>query len=221
MRRLLLHWVAITAGNVGFRVCGVQPAAKEKCGSRIIVNNERKNDRMEARFYIDPETGLPHLYSHGMTEAEVLQVLRKPGPVYRGDRNSRLKSGQNRGGALYPGRIFSGPGRRQRFRDHRVPVNRQSTQGISATTTEKATMTKMSGNSRRRKASKGIKQKFPPAWNERKVRAVIKHYEQLTDEEMAREIESAPEVTGETLISVPTELVPAIQKLIVRHQQST
>jgi hypothetical protein len=34
---------------------------------------------MEARFYIDPETGLPHIYNHGVTEEEVLQVLRKPG----------------------------------------------------------------------------------------------------------------------------------------------
>jgi hypothetical protein len=53
---------------------------------------------MEARFYIDPETGLPHIYNHGVNEAEVLQVLRKPGPVYRGDRNSRLKAGQTDAG---------------------------------------------------------------------------------------------------------------------------
>jgi hypothetical protein len=49
---------------------------------------------MELRFYIDPETGLPHIYNHGVTEAEVVQVVQGPGPVYRGDRNSRLKSGQ-------------------------------------------------------------------------------------------------------------------------------
>ncbi len=53
---------------------------------------------MEARFYLDPETGLPHINNHGVSEAEVLQVLRKPGPVYRGDRNSRLKSGQTKAG---------------------------------------------------------------------------------------------------------------------------
>jgi hypothetical protein len=53
---------------------------------------------MEARFYVDPETGIPHIYNHGVTEAEVLQVLRKPGPVYRGDRNSRMKSGQTEAG---------------------------------------------------------------------------------------------------------------------------
>ena len=52
----------------------------------------------QVRFYIDPETGLPHIYNHGVTEGEVLQVLRKPGPVYRGDRDSRLKSGQTDSG---------------------------------------------------------------------------------------------------------------------------
>ena len=33
-------------------------------------------------------------------------------------------------------------------------------------------------------------------------------------------LESAPEMTGETLISVPTELLPAVRELIVRHQRS-
>ncbi len=78
----------------------------------------------------------------------------------------------------------------------------------------------MSNNAKRRKTGKKIKQEYPPGWNERKVRAVIKHYEQLTDEELAREIESAPEVSGETLLSVPTELVPAVRKLLLRHQKS-
>ncbi len=79
---------------------------------------------------------------------------------------------------------------------------------------------KMPENAKRRETGKRIKQKLPPGWDERKVRAVIQHYEQLTDEELAREIESAPEVSEETLISVPTDLVPAVKKLIVRHQKS-
>jgi hypothetical protein len=33
---------------------------------------------MEIRFYIDPETGLPHLYGHEVTEAEVEDVLLQP-----------------------------------------------------------------------------------------------------------------------------------------------
>ncbi len=81
-------------------------------------------------------------------------------------------------------------------------------------------MNKMSDNPKRRKAGRKIKQKFPPGWNERKVRAVIQHYEQLSDEQLAREIESAPEVNEEILMSVPAELVPAVQKLIAQHQKS-
>jgi hypothetical protein len=78
---------------------------------------------------------------------------------------------------------------------------------------------KISDSSRRRKVSKKIKQKFPPGWNERRVRAVIDHYEQLTDEQLAREIESAPQLTDETLMSIPVELVPAVQRLIARHKR--
>lgn len=53
---------------------------------------------MEVRFYIDPETGLPHIYNDGVTEAEVRQVLRTPGLIFRGERDSRLKSGQTEAG---------------------------------------------------------------------------------------------------------------------------
>jgi hypothetical protein len=31
---------------------------------------------MELRFGIDPETVLPHIFDHGVTEAEVRQVLK-------------------------------------------------------------------------------------------------------------------------------------------------
>jgi hypothetical protein len=81
-------------------------------------------------------------------------------------------------------------------------------------------MKKISDNPKRRKANRRTNQKFPPGWNERKVRAVIQHYEQLSDEQLAGEIESVPEMIEETLMSVPAELVPAVQKLIARHQKS-
>jgi O-phosphoseryl-tRNA(Cys) synthetase len=80
--------------------------------------------------------------------------------------------------------------------------------------------TTTSRNSTRPKTGKKIKQEFPRGWNERKVRAVIRHYDRLTDDELAHEIETAREVSEETLISVPTELLPAVRRLIVRHQQS-
>jgi len=34
---------------------------------------------MNIRFYLDPATGEPHIYSHGVTEDEVADVLRNPG----------------------------------------------------------------------------------------------------------------------------------------------
>lgn len=61
-------------------------------------------------------------------------------------------------------------------------------------------------------------QRFPPGWTEKKVRAVIGHYDQQTEEEGAAEIESAPEAPGETWMSVPTELVGAIARLIEAHE---
>jgi hypothetical protein len=60
-------------------------------------------------------------------------------------------------------------------------------------------------------------QRFPAGWNEKKVRAVIAHYDQQTDEEGAAEIEAASEAPGETWMSVPTELVGAVTRLIKDH----
>lgn len=34
---------------------------------------------MEIRYYLDPETGQPHIYGHGVGEHEVEHVLRHPG----------------------------------------------------------------------------------------------------------------------------------------------
>ena len=53
---------------------------------------------MHIRFYIDPETGLPHIYDHGVSEVEVEEVLRRPGDVFRGTRESRIVLGQTQSG---------------------------------------------------------------------------------------------------------------------------
>jgi hypothetical protein len=53
---------------------------------------------MEIRFYEDPDTGLPHIYAHGVTEEEVSQVLRTRGEDLQGTRNSRMKLGQTAAG---------------------------------------------------------------------------------------------------------------------------
>jgi hypothetical protein len=61
------------------------------------------------------------------------------------------------------------------------------------------------------------RQQFPPGWNEKKVRAVIAHYDRQTEDEAAAEIETAPDAGGETWMSVPTELVGAVTRLIADH----
>lgn len=49
---------------------------------------------MELRFWNDPETGLPHIYAHGVSEDEVQEVLNRPGLNLRGKGNSRSIMGQ-------------------------------------------------------------------------------------------------------------------------------
>lgn len=63
------------------------------------------------------------------------------------------------------------------------------------------------------------KQVFPRGWNERKVRAVVAHYDRQTDAEGAKEIETAPEASGETWMCVPTGLVGIINGLIIEYQR--
>ena len=53
---------------------------------------------MNIRFYLDPETGEPHIYSHGVTEDEVADVLSNPGEDRPGREGSRVALGQTRSG---------------------------------------------------------------------------------------------------------------------------
>lgn len=53
---------------------------------------------MELRFWNDPETGLPHIYDHDVTEVEVRQVLHRPGIDMPSKRNSRVRLGQTNAG---------------------------------------------------------------------------------------------------------------------------
>jgi hypothetical protein len=49
---------------------------------------------MQSRFWTDPETGLPHIYDHGVSEEEVRYVLSRPGLDYPEGRNARAHLGQ-------------------------------------------------------------------------------------------------------------------------------
>ena len=53
---------------------------------------------MDLRFWNDPETELPHIYTHGVTEEEVRQVLSRPGLDYPESRDARVRLGQSDAG---------------------------------------------------------------------------------------------------------------------------
>jgi Domain of unknown function (DUF4258) len=53
---------------------------------------------MNIRFYLDPETGEPHIYNHGVTEDEVEDVVCRPGEDRPGREGSRVAIGQTRAG---------------------------------------------------------------------------------------------------------------------------
>ncbi len=61
-----------------------------------------------------------------------------------------------------------------------------------------------------------VPQQFPAGWDEKRVRQVLAHYENQTEDEAVAEDEAAFEKEGQTVMIVPTGLVPAIRQLIDR-----
>jgi len=55
---------------------------------------------MNIRFYIDPETDLPHIFKHGITEAEVEDVVFAPIEVRRGANRSIVMIGKTDSGRI-------------------------------------------------------------------------------------------------------------------------
>ena len=63
---------------------------------------------------------------------------------------------------------------------------------------------------------KKVENDFPPGWDEERVRGVIEYYDNQSDDEAIAEAEAALEAEGQTLMMVPTALVPTIRELIER-----
>ncbi len=53
---------------------------------------------MNIRYYIDPETELPHIYGHDVEEREVEEVIFNPGEDRPGREGSRVAIGRTSGG---------------------------------------------------------------------------------------------------------------------------
>ena len=53
---------------------------------------------MDVRYYIDPETGEPHLFKHGVRTDEVEDVLLRPGEDRPGWEGARVALGKTKAG---------------------------------------------------------------------------------------------------------------------------
>ena len=62
------------------------------------------------------------------------------------------------------------------------------------------------------------KNTFPPGWDKDRVAKVLEHYETQTEDEALAEDEAAFEMSGQTMMEVPTELVPAVRELLAKHK---
>ena len=60
--------------------------------------------------------------------------------------------------------------------------------------------------------------KFPPGWDESRVRRVLAHYEEQTEEETVAEDEAAAEDRTQVIMGIPSELVPAVRELIAKRR---
>src|SRR5688572_28385130 len=71
------------------------------------------------------------------------------------------------------------------------------------------------GYSSQTKGKKMSRRKYPPGWNEARVRRVLEFYESQSDKEAAAEITAA---SKRTTMEVPTSLVPLVRHLIARRE---
>jgi len=62
--------------------------------------------------------------------------------------------------------------------------------------------------------------KFPPGWDEDRVKRVLSHYEEQSEEEAFAEDEAAYEAQDQTVMEVPTDLVPAVRDLIAKRKSA-
>jgi hypothetical protein len=61
--------------------------------------------------------------------------------------------------------------------------------------------------------------RFPPGLDEERVQKVLARYETQSEAEAVAEDEAALERSGQTVMEVPSELVPAVRELIAKHRK--
>ena len=62
-----------------------------------------------------------------------------------------------------------------------------------------------------------MKSKYPPGWNQDRVKRLLEHYEQQTEEEAIAEDEASFEDKDCSYIEIPNKLIPSVRELIAKH----
>jgi len=62
--------------------------------------------------------------------------------------------------------------------------------------------------------------KFPAGWDGDRVARVLAHYEQQTEEEAVAEDEASYEAQDQTIMAIPSDLVPTIRDLIAKRKSA-
>jgi hypothetical protein len=62
--------------------------------------------------------------------------------------------------------------------------------------------------------------KFPPGWSADRVRRVLEHYEAQSEDEAVAEDEAAFGHAGQTVVEIPSDLLPAVRELIAKRKPS-
>ena len=58
--------------------------------------------------------------------------------------------------------------------------------------------------------------KYPRGWDEDRIKKVVNHYESQSEDDAVSEDEAAYEHDGQTIMEVPSELVPKVRDLIAK-----
>jgi hypothetical protein len=159
---------------------------------------------VKIRFYVGPDTGLPHIYRHDVDENEVEDVLQRPGEDRGGSEGSRVAIGQTRAGRYL--RVIYVPDREP---DSVFVITAYELKGKP-----------LVAYRQRAQEAKMKQSKFPPGWDEERVRRVLAHYSEQTEEQAVAEDEAAFENPDQTAIEVPSELMPFVRELIAKHRAS-
>jgi len=62
--------------------------------------------------------------------------------------------------------------------------------------------------------------KFPEGWDDARVKRVLENYETQSEEQAVAEDEAAIEQKDQTLMEVPSDLVPAVRELIAKRKKA-